>query len=367
MRGRSLTRAVPGLCAVLLATACSDSTGTVQVGSVAVSSPQAEIEVGESVQLTATVLNTSGGTISNPDLTWSSSSEEVATVTGSGLVTAVGVGTVRISAQTGGRSGAVDLEVLPPVCTGATHGTVAIGDTRSGTITEADCFIAEDIRGQGYRITLSSARTLQIDVVSGDFDAVAAVSTTGLDFIDADDDGGTGTNAQLIVSLEAGTYIVWAASLFADETGDYQMTVQEYETPDCSIVGDISVGQTVTGSLGASDCALDDGSFADPWSLELSSQQSLQIDLRSTDFDAFLTVTDANGTVAFTDDDSGGGTDSRLLVTLAAGQYLVWANSFAAGETGAYTLSVAQGSSAAGASAVAPGGALGNVLKRGRK
>ena len=95
---------------------------------------------------------------------------------------------------------------------------------------------------------------------------------------------------------------------------------------------------TLTSSDGRSvDCS---GCFADLYEFSISSSQALVISLESLEFDALLRVLDSNGVVVATDDDSGAGTNSRLSRTFSAGTYRIEATTFAAGEVGAYTLSL---------------------------
>lgn len=112
----------------------------------------------------------------------------------------------------------------------------------------------------------------------------------------------------------------------------------------------IAVGQTVRGSLASSDAVLEDGSYYDLYSLRLGAGQTVTITLRSDAFDAFLAVGRMSGgemEVMESDDDSGGGTDSRVVLRAsAAGTYTIRANSLSEGETGAYSLEVAAGGEA---------------------
>ena len=85
------------------------------------------------------------------------------------------------------------------------------------------------------------------------------------------------------------------------------------------------------------DCS---GCFADLYEFSISSSQALVISLESLEFDALLRVLDSNGVVVATDDDSGAGTNLRLSRTFSAGTYRIEATTFAAGEVGAYTLSL---------------------------
>ena len=94
-------------------------TAPIVVASVTVSEGTVALLPGATRQLTATALDASGTSL-NRQITWSSSNPAVATVNGSGLVTANGTGTATITALTEGRSAAatVTVEAAPvPVAT----------------------------------------------------------------------------------------------------------------------------------------------------------------------------------------------------------------------------------------------------------
>lgn len=107
-----------------------------------------------------------------------------------------------------------------------------------------------------------------------------------------------------------------------------------------STVGSLAPGQSVTGTLSTSDCLFPDGTYFDLYRLTVPAARTLQIDLTSSQVDAYLILYSADGTSLASDDDGGGGTNSRITRSLSAGTYLVAANSFGAGEVGSYRLSV---------------------------
>ena len=88
-----------GIVAVLLFSCNKEK--EVAVTSVSLSQPTAEMIVGETVKLTATVLP---GDATDKSVLWASSKQSVATITNSGLVTAVSEGTSTITASAGGKS-----------------------------------------------------------------------------------------------------------------------------------------------------------------------------------------------------------------------------------------------------------------------
>lgn len=69
------------------------------------------IALGETLQLSGSTLNASGGVIDGSPITWTSNNESVASVDDSGLVTGISDGAVRISGSADGVSGFIDLFV----------------------------------------------------------------------------------------------------------------------------------------------------------------------------------------------------------------------------------------------------------------
>lgn len=69
------------------------------------------ISLGETVQLTASARDSSGGIIAGKTFTWSSTNDSIATVASSGLVTASASGSVTITATTDGIDGTAEVDV----------------------------------------------------------------------------------------------------------------------------------------------------------------------------------------------------------------------------------------------------------------
>lgn len=112
-----------------------------------------------------------------------------------------------------------------------------------------------------------------------------------------------------------------------------------------STPGRITAGTTVEGTLDDGDPRGGDDSPYDDWLFEGTAGQRIEIRLSSAAFDTYLwfgTWTGAAlGDVRGLDDDGGGGTDSRLVLTLRdAGTYVVRANALRADGRGPYTLSI---------------------------
>jgi hypothetical protein len=75
--------------------------------------------------------------------------------------------------------------------------------------------------------------------------------------------------------------------------------------------------------------------------LKLTPGRAYRIDLKSDDFDAYLRLEDSQGKALAEDDDSGGGTDARIVFTpTKEDTYRLVVTTFAKGDTGAYSLTV---------------------------
>lgn len=106
----------------------------------------------------------------------------------------------------------------------------------------------------------------------------------------------------------------------------------------------IRPGDHVQGVLNATDRTLADGSRYDCFNLLAAAGESVVITLRSTEFDAYLSITDGtdcNNPVAIgTDDDSAGGSDAQIRMTLGPGAHSFRANAYRTGQGGRYELVV---------------------------
>ena len=107
----------------LVAVACDRPgvTGTsVPVALVTVTPSSASVSVGQTVYLMATPRDANGDPLSGRAVGWTSSDGTIATVNGSGLVSAVGVGSATIAATSERQSGtaAITVSALPPPASG---------------------------------------------------------------------------------------------------------------------------------------------------------------------------------------------------------------------------------------------------------
>lgn len=98
--------------AFILVCSCEKPKEEIPVSSVSISQSTAEMIEGETVQLIATVLPNDA---TNKTVVWASSKQSVATVTDSGLVTAIAAGTTIITASSGIKIATCSVTVIVPV------------------------------------------------------------------------------------------------------------------------------------------------------------------------------------------------------------------------------------------------------------
>jgi hypothetical protein len=340
MRGIQSVRVSRVLVLAALALWACDSTDPVLVGSVSISPVNTTLAVGGSVQLVATVVSTTGSVMSGHPVMWSSSPTSVTSVTPGGLVTAVAPGTSSIRATAEGKSATVAFTVMAGPCVAAmTTGSIALGQSAAGSLDPTDCRLGYQ-RAEGWNFQLGSATEFRIIMTSSGFPPELVLTDRQLNVVLWG--GSDGQRAQLVGELPAGQYIVWATSWADEPAGSYQLSASEARLCDAAQASSIAVGDSVSGSLAASDCVFWHGGSADGFHLHVPHGQGLQVDLSSAAFDAVLVVTDRNMEPLYWDDDSGEGSNARLRRHFPAGEYVLWAVGYGPGSEGAYQLAVTE-------------------------
>jgi hypothetical protein len=197
-----------------------------------------------------------------------------------------------------------------------------------------------------YTIKLSKGTTYVIDLQSDDFDTYLRLESNDGKQLDEDDDGGKGTNAQLVFVPEKDAPFKLVATRFAEiGTGAFRLRVRPLALPAGKKLTLGIEGTRVDARLTNDDPAdpLGQGNRYKLYSVPLKAGKAYTIELNSDDFDAFLRVHDSKFRRLAQDDDGGGDLNSRIVLRPPAdGVYHVVATSFD-GETGAFTLRVRAG------------------------
>jgi hypothetical protein len=236
------------------------------------------------------------------------------------------------------------------------NGRLSSGDfRRSDDNTYADGYFYDGRAGERITITMRSSA----------FDSWLVFDDPNGPLQEHDDDSGGGNDSQLTVTLpHSGRYLIVANSVSPGDVGPYTLSVQSgggggMTNDDDSGGGGggtiadlgrmrlprILAGQSVSGRLSSSDfLRSDDNTYADGYEYIGRAGERITITLRSDAFDSWVVIDDPDGPLQEHDDDSAGGNDSELTVTLPhSGRYVIIANSVGPRDTGPYTLTVRSG------------------------
>lgn len=188
-----------------------------------------------------------------------------------------------------------------------------------------------------HEIAASSGESLDVQLVSGEFDAYVEVRGPDGDVIAEDDDSAGGTNAQVSIPVyDTGIYTVVVKSFEDGEGGPYTVVVRKDAADEG---GATALVERFGGELMSWSDRLDNGT---PYALHIidaEAGEELEISMSSNDFDSYLQLWDADETVFAIDDDSGGSLNSRLsFVVPAHGRYVIVANSVGEDATGSYEI-----------------------------
>jgi hypothetical protein len=252
--------AVGALLAMVLAS-CGGSDGATggtpvpaPVAAVGVSLTSASVGVGETTQASATLHDASGAVLGGRFVSWSSSSGSVATVSATGLVTAVSSGSAVITAASEGQSGSASLSVtVAPVATVAvrlvTNSMVVGGTTEAfATLRDANSNVLAN------RTTTWSTSNASVATVSST--GLVTAAGVGAATVRATSEGITGSADLAVAAPAAGQPSRMTAVSALDQTGPPGGRVVQ---PPAVLVADstgtplpgVSVSFTVTSGGGA--------------------------------------------------------------------------------------------------------------------
>ncbi len=258
-----------------------------------------------------------------------------------------------------------DVELFAWLMALPTDGRVlSVGQEVRGELTTSDSASWDGSYAQAWALGLRGGQEATVDLLSDDFDAYLLIVGPGLDEPLSDDDGAGGCDARVtFTAAEAGTYRVVVNTLMTEVTGRFRLRATDQPGPvtagECvdldldtelsewlitlPVVGELRVGEEVTGELTTSDSTSWDDSYLQVWELYLQAGQRATVDLLSTDFDAYLMLVGPGMEGVEIDDDSAGACDARITFTAPeSGPYRVVVNTISAGATGGFRLRVTE-------------------------
>jgi len=283
-------------------------------------------EVGQSVQLSAAVKDAEGVLLSGFAVTWSTSAANVASVSSSGLVTAVSIGSAIISATNGNKTGVSTINVIPPppepvasVTVSPLNDTLLVGET----------------------VQLAATTRLANNNV---------VTDRPITFLSSSPTIASVSNGGLVTGVRDGVTTITASS----EGRSASANIRVFGPCSTALARPIAVGETFNGALAATDCVLDDSTYADGYLLQVTAATTVQIDMTAS-FDTYLFLLEllptgqlvqraANDDLDPDDPQDPAdpiNTNSRVTFALQPGAiYFILANSFDPKVFGNYQLSV---------------------------
>lgn len=222
-------------------------------------------------------------------------------------------------------------------------GSGALSNT--GTLEDGDATLPGYGFADNFTFTAEAGQQAIVDLRSDDFDTYLVVDTPSGERLTNDDYDGSTERSLLSLPLnESGIYAITVSSFMAEETGDYEMSIN---IDGSGSTGRTNAARTERGELVAGDETLDTGEYVDAYEIEGRPGQVLSLDLRSDNFDTFLILQSPSGERVENDD-----TDSTSRSFIESnlsevGTYRVLVTSYGSGVGGNYELSMDQGTASA--------------------
>jgi uncharacterized protein YjdB len=173
----------------------------IPVASVSVSPASASLQIGATVQLSATTRDANGVVLTGRVIGWNSGNTSIATVSSTGLVTGIAGGSVSITAGSEGQTASAAVTVSAPapapvatVSVSPASSSVQVGGTLQLSATTRDAS-GSVLTGRVVRWSSANTSIARVDSISGSFTAVAVGPVT----ITATSETKTGTAAITVI------------------------------------------------------------------------------------------------------------------------------------------------------------------------
>ena len=305
------------------------------VASVSLAPNSVTVTVGGTVALAATLADSNGNTLVGRVITWASSNTGVATVNGSGVVTAAAVGSATITATSEGRSGSATVSVttVPVASVSVSPATASVqaGQTVQLNATPKD---ANGTALSGRTVTWASSNVGVATVSGGVVTGLSAGSVT----ITATSEGQSGTATVSVTAVPVASVSVSPATASVQAGQAVQLTATPRDASGNALSGrtvtwassnaavaTVSATGSVSG-VAAGSATITATSEGHSGTSAVTVTAAAALPGAVSDL-AVPSVTDSSATLSFTEVTDGAGQAASYDIRYVAGPTLSWSGS----------------------------------------
>ncbi len=229
---------------------------------------------------------------------------------------------------------------------------ISVGETYTGQLVAGGDSLVDGSWFEMFLFNGEAGDTVTIAIASIDFNAHLFLADSLDTILETDDDSGGECNPHLAYILpEGGRYIVYVTSTYRAKTGQYELSILPGTVPPPSSKrcggffdskGTLALGEIVEGTLGPPDPKLG-GSHYQIWDLEVTVGDSVTVDFKSGNFDAYMVLYRGFATAIASNDDGGGACHARRVIAGSGHPLKVMLRTGKADESGDFTLSMVAG------------------------
>jgi len=215
----------------------------------------------------------------------------------------------------------------------------------SGTLSSSDEQLESGEYIDIFELNGRPGQRLQADLRSEDFDTFLILITPSGEQFENDDTDSTNRSFLDMTLTETGDYRVVVTSYGVGATGNYTLQLDQNaassnQTAD-SEIRSLTVGQAIEGELRDGESALVNEKWENTYWFTGEIDDTLRIDLSSSDFDTYLRLITPSGELIENDDFEGSISASSISLTLReSGRYRVVVTSYGTNDAGPYALSL---------------------------
>ncbi|MCH8551653.1 MAG: hypothetical protein LAT62_06940, partial [Natronospirillum sp.] len=198
---------------------------------------------------------------------------------------------------------------------------------------------------QTYHVDIDADQLVMISASSDDFATSLTLYSpdgTMLQMASSLDDWGYQLERSRLIrqTVSAGTYTLVVSAEGPGQVGQYALSLEHLrEDAELTVPGEAR--GYLAGGTGRSHPYT--GAAMRVYPISVEEAVTLDLRLASEDFDAFLTLVEADSQdIVAENDDWGGSTDSRILIALEPGDYELWATGFFEDSAGLFTVSASE-------------------------